>query len=124
MTLDMNSTVISGTPRQNSMKTIEANLITGSCERRPSAKQDADRQRGDHADDGNHQGHQQAAPELGLDIGEAEIEGQHATTRQQADDDPPHGPQCVPPPGRSAWCKSPAMPRHRGDERGEHRSRA
>ena len=33
----MNSTVISGTPRTNSMKAIETNRTTGSFERRPSA---------------------------------------------------------------------------------------
>ena len=33
----MNSTVISGTPRQSSMKMTENSLTTGICERRPSA---------------------------------------------------------------------------------------
>ena len=33
----MNRTVITGTPRTNSMKVIETALITGSSERRPSA---------------------------------------------------------------------------------------
>ena len=33
----MNSTVISGTPRTNSMKTIENNRTAGMDERRPSA---------------------------------------------------------------------------------------
>jgi len=33
----MNSTVISGMPRQNSMNTTEASLMTGILERRPSA---------------------------------------------------------------------------------------
>ena len=37
MTLAMNSTVISGTPRTNSMKITEAIRTTGICERRPSA---------------------------------------------------------------------------------------
>ena len=33
----MNSTVMSGTPRTNSMNTTQANLTIGSLERRPSA---------------------------------------------------------------------------------------
>ena len=33
----MNSTVISGTPRTNSMKTVEASRTVGMSERRPSA---------------------------------------------------------------------------------------
>ncbi len=37
MTLAMNSTVISGTPRTNSMKVAENNRTTGSSERRPNA---------------------------------------------------------------------------------------
>ena len=37
MTLDMNSTVINGTPRHNSMKAIENILTTGIFERRPRA---------------------------------------------------------------------------------------
>jgi len=37
ITLAMNSTVTSGTPRHNSMKTMDAVRTTGSSERRPSA---------------------------------------------------------------------------------------
>ena len=37
MTLAMNSTVISGTPRTNSMKLTENNFTTGICDRRPTA---------------------------------------------------------------------------------------
>jgi hypothetical protein len=54
--------VISGTPRQNSMKAIENIRISGMVERRPSARIDADRHRGDDAGDRDHQRHQQAAP--------------------------------------------------------------
>ncbi|MCY1432485.1 hypothetical protein D9M71_484850 [compost metagenome] len=37
ITDDMNSTVISGTPRQNSMKVTQTTRIAGIFERRPSA---------------------------------------------------------------------------------------
>ncbi len=38
ITEDMNSTVISGTPRQNSMKVTQITRIAGMSERRPSAR--------------------------------------------------------------------------------------
>ncbi|MNY24923.1 hypothetical protein D3C86_1586680 [compost metagenome] len=38
ITEDMNSTVINGTPRQNSMKVTQTTRIAGMFERRPSAR--------------------------------------------------------------------------------------
>ena len=44
MTEDMKSTVISGTPRQNSMKITETSLTIGMSDHRPRGQRDAQRQ--------------------------------------------------------------------------------
>ena len=63
MTLAMNSTVISGTPRTTSMKMTETSLTTGIFERRPSASRMPSGSDADDADEGDDQRHQQPAPQ-------------------------------------------------------------
>ena len=58
----MNSTVISGTPRTNSMKITENSRTAGMRERRPSASTMPIGSENDDADRGDHDGHQHAAP--------------------------------------------------------------
>ena len=70
MTLAMNRTVISGTPRTISMKTVQSRRMTGMVERRPSASSDAERQRYGDADERQDQRDHQSAPECGFHIGE------------------------------------------------------
>ena len=62
MTLAMNNTVISGTPRTNSINPIDSIRTNGISERRPSAKNNTERQRDDNADRRHNDRHQQRRP--------------------------------------------------------------
>ena len=76
MTLAMNSTVISGTPRHELDEDDRAELDHRQLRAPAEREHDAERQRGDHADDGDHQSDQETAPELRLDVRHSEIEGE------------------------------------------------
>ena len=79
MVFAMNSTVISGTPRTNSMKITESKRTIGSRERRPSASSDAERQREHDADGRDEERDEDAAPERGRDVLDA-----RASSRRRA----------------------------------------
>ena len=72
ITLAMNSTVISGTPRTNSMKTVDTSRTVGIGERRPSASTMPSGSEQHDADRGHHDGDQHAAPQHGVDHRQAE----------------------------------------------------
>ena len=72
ITLAMNSTVISGTPRTNSMKITENSRTTGMLRAPAERQQDAERQRDHDADRGHHDRHQHAAPLRGRDMRQAD----------------------------------------------------
>ena len=67
MTLAMNSTVISGTPRQSFDEDHREGLDDRHLRAPPERQQDAERQRRDDAGDGDNQRHQQPAPLRGFD---------------------------------------------------------
>ena len=78
-----NSTVISGTPRQNSMKTIDSDPDDRQLGAASERQQDAERQRADDAGERDHQRHQQPAPQSRLDVRQSE----HAADQQDEGDD-------------------------------------
>ena len=78
-----NSTVISGTPRQNSMKITESDADDRQLRAPPERQHDAERQRGDDAGHRDHQRHQQAAPGARLHMPQPE----HAADQQEERDE-------------------------------------
>ena len=79
----MNSTVISGTPRTNSMKPTETQRTIGIFERRPSASRMPSGNGAGDADAGDDQRHEQAAPQIGRHVRQAE----HAADQQDEGED-------------------------------------
>ena len=68
----MNSTVISGTPRTNSMKITENSFTAGMFERRPSASRMPIGSENTMPTQDDHDGDQHAAPQRGVDPAQAD----------------------------------------------------
>ena len=82
----MNSTVISGTPRTNSMKPTDTQRTIGMLRAPAQRQQDADWERRGDADAGDDQRHQQAAPQLGRHEGQPEHAADQQDERQHRED--------------------------------------
>ena len=78
----MNSTVISGTPRTNSMKPTDTQRTIGILRAPAQRQQDAERERAGDADGGDDQRHQQAAPQRRVDMRQARA--RRPTSRKKA----------------------------------------